>query len=68
MFISTGSNEKGDSLDNKSGRENNDNDSKKSEKKQPLEVNLVKITDGIIKGDPNAKEELKHHIKMLKTA
>lgn len=40
---------------------------KKKRKKQPLEVNLVRITDGIIKGDPSAKEEIKHNIKMLKT-
>jgi tetratricopeptide (TPR) repeat protein len=43
------------------------NDKKLKKGKKSLEVDLVRITDGIIRGDPNAKDELKLHIKKLKT-
>jgi tetratricopeptide (TPR) repeat protein len=54
--------------------ENNDFDNKEKKnrrkrallKEGPLGINLVKITDDIIKGDPNAQEELKKQIKELK--
>ncbi|PWI47546.1 hypothetical protein CEE45_11490 [Candidatus Heimdallarchaeota archaeon B3_Heim] len=68
MLISTDANEKSENNHPISGREENDKQNEKKRKKQPLEVNLVRITDGIIKGDPSAKEEIKQHIKMLKTA
>ncbi|MHA1975501.1 MAG: tetratricopeptide repeat protein [Candidatus Hodarchaeales archaeon] len=67
MFISTDANKKEETSSAKSNSEEIHDQDKNLRKKQPLEVNLVKITDGIIKGDPYAKEELKHHIKMLKT-
>ena len=44
---------------------NHDKTEQKIEEKS-LEIDLVKITDGIIKGDPKAKDELKLHIKRLK--
>jgi tetratricopeptide (TPR) repeat protein len=67
VFTSTDANEKEEASDTKSERRNTFKQIRKERKNQPLEANLVKITDGIIKGDPNAKEQLKHHIKMLKT-
>jgi len=57
---------------------NNDKDKKKKKKEEyrikrtdllsekPLNINLVKITDDIIKGDPDSQEELKKKIKELK--
>jgi tetratricopeptide (TPR) repeat protein len=51
---------------------NNENEKKKNRRKRttldegPLGINLVKITDDIIKGDPSAQEELKKQIKELK--
>ncbi len=68
MFTSTDANENKEACDNESEKKKKARQKRKTRTKQPLEANLVKITDGIMKGDPNAKEELKHHIKMLKTA
>ncbi|MFX0085374.1 MAG: tetratricopeptide repeat protein, partial [Candidatus Hodarchaeota archaeon] len=46
-------------------KDNEQKDEKTNEK--PLDINLVKITDDIIKGDPSNQEELKKKIKELKT-
>ncbi len=47
----------------KEGKEQKDERSNE----KPLDINLVKITDDIIKGDPSNQEELKKKIRELKT-
>lgn len=59
-------------------KSNDDKDSKKKKNEEyrikktnqlsekPLNIKLVKITDDIIKGDPNSKDELRRKIKELK--
>ncbi len=38
----------------------------REKQRKDVDIDLVKITERIIKGDPKSKEELKKHIKMLK--
>jgi hypothetical protein len=52
--------------ENKIPKDEKNNKIKRSNEK-PLDINLVKITDDIIKGDPNNQEELKKKIRELKT-
>jgi tetratricopeptide (TPR) repeat protein len=61
-----------DSKNDQNNDFNTKNEKKKNRRKRttldegPLGINLVKITDDIIKGDPSAQEELKKQIKELK--